>query len=414
MKRRLAAAATAASALGAACLSIPPFQPTALMSYTEDGSGALVTTTTTNSSSTSINFTLHFAGGGLRFPDALKIDDVEVMGHATSPCWGQSGTGFALVPMPRISGDGGLSATTDQFRAVLSGPAVVQVEIDWTAQFGCSPPPKQVPTGTSTFTVFPNGRIVRHDQLYDPNPTNERLSASDCMCLDPPVVPGAFILSSYWAFERTRFPKQYGLGRSGDPATPDGLDFSLFPIIPNYDTMCLDSSDSAYQVASVWAVPAGVGPVAFSYDALISHDLQKPGNGVLDFPWDIHGALFIEHGGCTTALQRAIEYTNPPMVTIDTTMPVPFSPLNGIYGGDPDAHGDRGFLLPDGHGTLTAEKLPFAVWLRFPSPVDGVRAIAPDETGSWYTPQRIDDDRNWIVWFQDPLAAGKMIQLEPL
>jgi len=414
MKRRIAAALALGAGLVAACLSIPAFHGPVLLIYSETGSGAAIT---------GDGFSLHFAGGsGFRFPDALRIDGVDVMGHASSPCWGQRGTGFAVMPMPPVSGDpepGGPSAMTSQLHAALSGPAVVQVRLDWTTRFDfmtqpmCSPNPNHVPGGSSTFTVFPDGRIVRHDQLTDTNPNMERVLAEQCTCPDPALVPEQFHLSSYWAFARDLFPTQVGLATPEDPTAQDDLGAIPTKIVSNYNSICLDSTSGTYQIASAWDVPPGAGPETFGYDMLISHDLQKAPTSALDFSWDVHGALFITRADCTAAFKRAIDYTQQRSQLSINGAPHTPSMLDGMFGGDP-GDGSQGIDVPDGPTVLSLPPLApdggpptpfvggFAVWLRFPRALEVPVATRAGATGTWYVPQRVDD-RNWILWFRDPL-----------
>ncbi len=440
--RLLGAAVTAASAFGAACLSTPSYPGPggpALVGYSDDGRGGATVTTP--------SFTLHFAGGsGFHFPDQLLIDNVDVMGHAASPCWGQSGTGIAVVPMPRISGDpvnGALSAMTSQLQAKLSGPAVVQVELDWTTRWTfptkptCSTNLNHIPGGSSTFTVFPDGQIVRHDQLTDRNPGMENVMADSCTCPDPPMIGGQlitneFILSAYWTFDSAQFPQQVGVGKNG-PTLPDDLGLSPDKIVSNYSTICLDSMDGKHQIASAWVVPPMTGnlsplPSAYGYQALVSLDIQKQGAGFLEFPWDVHGALFFEQSSCISALNRAIAYTAPQKLAITSgsaTASLERSPLDGMYGGDP-GDGNPGFDVSDGPTTLSLAPpppdgpppppftSPFTVRLRFPQgAVAGVPiATRKGATDGWFVPQRVDD-RDWIIWFRDPLQTGETITIQP-
>lgn len=416
MKRGIAVAGAMTAGLIAACLSIPTYQGPVLLSYSESGSGASIA---------SADFSLHFAGGsGFHFPDALLVDNVDVMGHASSPCWGQSGTGFAVMPMPPVSGDpetGGPAAMTSQLTAVLRGPAVVQVRLDWTTRFDftsspmCSPNPNHMPGGSSTFTVFPEGRIVRHDQLTDTNPNMERVTASQCTCPDPALVPELFHLSSYWAFARDMFPMQVGLRTPNDPTLFDDLGAIPTAIISNYNTICINNTASTSQIASTWVVPPGAGPVTFGYNALISHDVQKSPTQTLDFSWDVHGALFITHTDCTAAFSRAIEYTQQQAKLVINGTTYTTSGLDGMFGGDP-GDGSHGIDVPDGRTTLSLPLITpdgppapftssFAVWLRFPRDIDVPVATRAGAVGVWYVPQRVDA-RNWIVWFRDPLLQS--------
>ncbi|HMG57057.1 MAG TPA: hypothetical protein VK601_26340, partial [Kofleriaceae bacterium] len=132
---------------------------------------------------------------------------------------------------------------------------------------------------------------------------------------------------------------------------------------------------------------------------------------MLDFHWDIHGALFVDKAGCPAAFRRALDYAQPPPLTIDAVATAP-SPLDGIYGGDA-GDGRTGIDVAGGRATITgATKLPFAMWLRFPQATALPHATRAGATRDWYVPQRIDD-KVWIVWFRDPLMEGETIVIEP-
>ncbi|HEX8108853.1 MAG TPA: hypothetical protein VF516_14070 [Kofleriaceae bacterium] len=441
MRLRLEAAVAAASAFGAACLTIQPYQGPggpALVDYSVDGRGGATVTTP--------SLALHFAGGsGFHFPDQLLIDNVDVMGHAASPCWSQSGTGISVVPMPRVSGDqvdAALPTMTSQLQAKLSGPAVVQVEVDWTTRWTfpagemCSTNLNHIPGGSSTFTVFPDGQIVRNDHLTDVNPGMEQIMPGQCVCPDTPMIGGElinnqFILNAFWTFDRTRFPEQIGLGNN---PTPDPLGIAPDKIVTNYSTICLNSMGGKYQIASAWVLPPktpDVSPLAaaYGYDTLLSLGVEKPGTPNLQFPWDVHGALILEQSSCTAAFNRAIAYTTPQKLAITSgsaTADLVRSQLDGMYGGDPGNGNAPGFDVSDGPTTLSLaaprpdEPPPppltgsFTVWLRFPrGSVPGVPIpTRKGATDGWFVPQRVDD-QNWIVWFRDPLQAGETITIQP-
>jgi hypothetical protein len=402
MRRRIAAVVPAAAALAAACLSIPPYQPRSLVSYTEDATGATVA---------GAGFALHFAdGSGFHFPDSLTIDGTELMGRdANSVCFNESGTGFLIFPTPRISAESIAPRVMNQLDPVLRGPAVVQVKLDWATRFTCSN--DRAPHGTSIFTVFPDGQIVRHDVLADPNQDQDQISANDCKCADPGDQQ-AFTVTSYWTFARAAFPALYVIndGAQLRLSIPSSTDSD----ISNFNTVCLDGG--TYQVASTWAVPDGVDPrpttAIHGADMLIGYGLQKAiGVTDLDVTWDIHAALFLERAGCTTAFKRAAAYHQPSVLRIngnDTTA----SPLDGMYGGD-GGDGRPGVDLPTDRATLTGVmNRSFAVWLRFSHAIEAPHATLPGATGAWVVPQRVDD-RNWILWFRDPLADGQTIVIEP-
>lgn len=429
MRPGVAAAVTAASALGTACFDIQPYKGPPLVSlHPEDTGGAIV-------APQQDNITLHFASTGFHLPDLLQIDNTDVMGHATSPCWGESGTGFAVMPMPRVSGDpleGGVPAMNSDLQATMSGPVVVQMKTTWSTRWSfaagsttCSTDMAHVSSGSSTFTVFPDGHIVRHDVLTEANPKLEQLTTDHCTCADMPKAPNAFILSSYWAFNRAMFPTQFGGGDSGGGGDngPEQLNLgSSYDVSSPETAVCFDGASGQVQIATVWRLPPGSGgakpnAAAVGFDKVVSHDLQKPILTKLDFPWDVHGALYIERSNCTAALKRTLDYTAPQQLTISssrgTVSSLP-SELDGIYGGDPGESGSPGIDVSDGTTTLNGGPLSgsFVVWLRFPRSVIVPTATRAGATLGWYRPQRIND-REWLVWIQDALQAGETITIRP-
>ncbi|HEX3476958.1 MAG TPA: hypothetical protein VHT91_18165 [Kofleriaceae bacterium] len=424
MRPGLAAAVTMASALGAACLDIPPYRGPTKVGYSPDKTGAITVATP--------DVTLHFAGGsGFHLPDQLKLRGVDVLGHATSPCWAESGTGFAVTPMPRVSGDpldGGVMAVDSEIHATMTGPVVVQIALSWSTRWSfaststCSTNAAHKAHGSSTFTVFPDGHIVRHDVLTEDNPDMEQIMTDHCTCAAMPSAPDAFILSSYWAFDRQQLPTQVGLGDSG-PNSPDPLMLGTdYNVSAPYSTICLDGPGDSFQVASAWVVPprAGHGPgtnaAAIGLGAVVSHDVQKLSTPMLDFPWDAHGALFFDRSNCTAVLKRTLDYTAPQPLMISTasgTITSLPSQLDGIYGGDPGAGGNAGIDVSSGTTTLSGgPSAAFVVWLRFPGSVTVPTAIRAGAPIGWYVPQQIND-REWLIWVQDGLQPGETITVRP-
>jgi hypothetical protein len=428
MRLGCAAAVAAASALGAACVDIPDYAGPKKVHYSQDDAGAITVATP--------DVTLHFPGGsGFHLPDQLLLRNVDVMGHANPPCWGESGTGFAVLPMPRVSADpvnGGVTAMDSEIHATMTGPVVVQIELSWSTRWSfaagsmCSTNAKHRTGGSSTFTMFPDGHIVRHDVLTEDNPDTEQVMTDHCTCGDNPPAPGDFILSSYWTFDRQKLPTLVGLGDNG-PTVPDPLMLKdNYDPSPPYSTVCFDGPGDQYQVASAWVVPPPPdhGPMpnatAIGFSALVSHDLQKGENSMLDFPWDVSGALFFDRSNCTAALKRTLDYkaykdTTPRPLLISTpsgTISRLPSPLDGIYGGDPGHGGAAGI---DVSGTTMLSGGPgeaFVVWLRFPGPVIVPTAIRHGAALGWYVPQKVND-REWLIWVQDALVPGETITVQP-
>jgi hypothetical protein len=399
----------AALVFATGCLSVPPFQPEAAVTYTEAGTGG---------TAAGSGFALHFAdGAGFHFPDALMIDGTDVMGHdPAQSCFEEDEAGFRFSPTSRISANGDAPRVKNQLVPVLPGPAVVQAKLDWATVIKCDG--ERAPGGTSTFTVFPDGRIVRHDAVVDA--TTAPISATQCTCQSNDSDNG-FTIATYWTLARAPFPDLY-TPQTTSPSEvpqreppPDAMNE-----INNHPMACLDGG--AYQVAVAWRVPADSSEttVVRGSAALIGllRELVFQTSIFGPFPWENSSALFIERNGCGAALGRARAYVEPADLTVNEAtrvMPamISLADRDGIYGGD-SGDGLPGFVLETDRAELTGSvDSSFAVWLRFPRPVSLVRASREGATGPWYLPQRVDDD-SWIVWFRDPLSPGQTIAIEAL
>jgi hypothetical protein len=377
--------------LATGCFSIPPFEPPNAVQYTEDGAGALVAGDT---------FSLHFADGpGFHFPDSLKIGGAEMIGNEPGrECFEESQIGLRIAPTRRITADNDAMHVTNQLASVLQGPAVVQVKLDWAIAFTCSGDRR--PSGTSTFTVFPDGRIVRYDQLGDassPDVDGAGLCACDAAGVD-------FTVATFWTLARGAFRDLYRPDIPGKQPVPQGSEE-----VPNVDKTCVD--DGTNRVAFAWpqllntSIRGTPQLISFGRSFLVSESVLPGGARSV---YENSTALLLGNKDCTVGFDRAEEHDNPSPLAINGN-PATYSFRDGIYGGP----GETDFVLQDVHATLVGPvKSSFAVRLQFPRKVGDLHARLDNAQGRWYLPQRIDD-RTWIVWFRDPLAAGT-ITVEPL
>lgn len=405
MTRPAAAAAAAAIAAGAlaGCLSLPPYDPPAstLSYHDDDGGGASIS---------GEHFAMHFSGGpGFHFPSFLGIDGADTLGHdTTAPCYGEDNVGLVLFPTPRIAANTTAPVTTGAHAPTLRGPAVVQVRVDWSSQFTCS---NNHPGGSSLYTAFPDGRIVRHDALDDLNMSN--ISSLACAC-DAGHNQG-FQVVSYWTFNPAKFATITVPG-STNGAMPLPRDPAMSYQSPNFYVGCLDGGD--YQLGVGWNMSGGISgtPKISATPTQVVFSRERTGGFVstLDpLRWETNDALFIEHAGCKKALDRATEHAVPSMLTI-AGHPTAVSLIDGIYGGDAGDGGRPGVTVPLGRVEITGPvNSSFAVWLEFSAAVDGVRPQLAGRTGAWYVLQRIGAT-GWIAWFRDPLTAGETIAIETI
>jgi hypothetical protein len=381
--------ATVAACLVAGCLATPAYEPAVAVSYREAGTGGAVT---------GPGFALQFAGGdGFHLPDALLIDGTNVLGRELGAgCDAEGGLGFLISPTPRISAQGGATPITNRLTPGLRGPAVVQVTLAWATRMACNS--ARAPGGTATFTVFPDGRIVRHDTLVDASASP--ISAATCACAGAASLQ--FTVSTFWTLARDQFRALYAPDRSPLPTTAD-------PVIANYATSCIDAG--SYQLAFAWPDPNGT--TIRGGDTLIGfgRDLVFGTSRLDDFSWDNTSTLVIGRSGCAAANALAQEHAAPSPLMIAGTPRRP-ARHDGIYGGDP-GDGQPGIAVTTERVEVTgAVNSSFAVWLRFPRSVGGVRATREGATGPWYLPQQVDD-RSWIIWFRDSMSAAQQIVIEP-
>lgn len=398
----------AAAVLATGCFSIPEFTPEGAVTFTatETGGGGGTVAGT--------GFALKFGDGpGLHFPDALLIDGADVMGHdMAQTCFESNEAGLRIVPTARIGATGGAPAMKNDLVPVLRGPAVVQMKLDWATQFQPTCGTNRAPGGISTFTVFPDGRIVRFDTLADAVSTE--IVPSGCECATPTRSEDMlFTLSTHWTLARRSF-----MDLSFDNNTRE-LPAVDQEVAANHATSCVEGGPAGakYQVAFAWPL-AMVRPGDPLQTAVrgraelieFRRDLGAIGRSRLeDFKETNSSAIFIERKGCVEALKRAEEHADPPTLTINGAAATP-SPRDGIYGGDAGDQNPPGIAAPKVEVTGMV-KSSFAVWVRFPGTVDGIRATLEGAQGAWYMPQR-NEDGSWIVWFRDPLM-GKTITIEP-
>jgi hypothetical protein len=387
----------AAALLAAGCFSVPPFQPENAVTYTETGAGGALVA--------GKGFELGFAGGdGFHFPDALRIDGADIMGRdPQTACFKESEIGVAIAPIARVSATGGAMPVASRLVPALRGPAVVQAKIEWENRFTCGLTTRNG-GGTSTFTVFPDGRIVRHDAFDVPAGTP--VAPVPCAC-EPPErsEDRLFNISTFWTVARERFTGFYLPGDDeAKPLPPPG------DRIGNEPRSCLDAG--AYQVAFAWPVVEnitirGAGPLV-SFGRYLDIGLTE-----LDaYRKENSSTLLIGRTGCEAALTRADELRTGTAVMIDgaARMPSPRDGIHGSNGGD----GQPGIPLAGNQVDIVGPApRGFAVWLRFPGSVDAVRARRGTAKVPGYLPQQVDD-RSWIVYFPEPLADGETITIESI
>jgi hypothetical protein len=393
--------------LAAGCFSEPPYEPETGVVFAPSSAGSAAGGGTVTGRSPGSPFALHFADGpGFHFPDSLKIASTEVLGHEDNPgCFREDQLGVLIAPVARVSASSGTSVTRNVLTPVLPGPAVTQVKLEWEAAFTCDP--RRTPKGASTFTVFPDGKIVRIDTVEDPSTST--ITPSQCACADAMGSDALFHSFTYWTLARGALESFFVPDYSSDAQT---LPLSGEVVFGNQTLAC--AQGPAAQVAFLWndflnaQIRGGGTIVGFS------HELGEVGPSELGaFSFKDRSTAFLETKGCTAAIDRAQRHRTPSKLDIDGDL-VPPSELDGIYGGDA-GNGQPPGIPAKGDRVVVSGPLQggFAVWVRFSRSVEGIRTTPSFSRpeGEWYLPQRVDDT-SWILWFKDTLTGDQKITIE--
>lgn len=364
------------AAAAGACVQVPPFrgesQPTPLLTV-DKVTGQVASTT-----SAPILYVVKFAASGVRTPESILVAGKEILRGGTCPFEG--GVGITVYPALTASAPalGGVDAT-GSLTVDWAGPVIGRVTVAWrSATYTCNARSQQA-GGTSTFTMFPNGRIVRHD-VATPSTTAITNDSNDCGCYNDNL----YNFSSFWNFQR-----------ASQTVLPDGSAW----IDGTSELACAVYPDHTIGIGFSDAGHARVFPdnsTAFVYDW--AHEATT---------------LAPDERETTTAivLSTASQASQCGEVTADLADP-PIS-IGGIGGITSDASGVYpGPAGLTGSYEITAPvALPrgFAVSLALGA-IPGV-ARTPAVAGDWYAAQ-IEGDRV-LLWFRDGLAATDKITITP-
>jgi hypothetical protein len=129
---------------------------------------------------------------GRTLPSSLAFAEREML--VTTPgCARESRVGFGLFPI-FIADSGRLDG---ELTTQLSGPAVAQVTLTFEHPYACA---SNTLRGTSTFTFFPLGRIVRSDTIdFNQNALPPNHPVPDCNCAGG----NQYFLTTFWNFAST-------------------------------------------------------------------------------------------------------------------------------------------------------------------------------------------------------------------
>lgn len=138
----------------AGCADVPEELPTSVRDVAK-------VEVTAGNTVTAAGIALAFADTGVRLPLSLTYTSTEIL--AQNGCPEPSLAGVVVAPFQSAYGGNVVPGATSTLDLLLTGPVVARADVRYDLPYDCAG--KQALQGSSTFTVFPNGRIVRTDAV---------------------------------------------------------------------------------------------------------------------------------------------------------------------------------------------------------------------------------------------------------
>jgi hypothetical protein len=337
------------------------------------------------------NYEVDFSSSGLHLPEHLIMSQgqVDVLG-TDLPCL-ESRVGFSV--MPAVSADAGMRGKDSRstITTLLTGPAVAKVRVTFEVDYDC--PTTETLTGSTEFTLFPGGRIVREDVMVAPS-SHKLGVVGRCGCQQE-TDPSKFqnlAFTSFWAFE----PSQASQVQADGSRVTSGV-YAACTMYPGR------------AIGVAWAMQPGTG-TRFSPDHAASH--------ILDWVFD-QPTLDATPRSMTSAIQLSNGApTGPadcgPLLAALADVPLQLGGTrlaatdhDGIYR-DPAVHA-AAFTITPGDAAVPPGFV-VSIDLGGASHARLTRSPASAQIG---VVQRESGDR-FLIAFIDGLAPGESIAVEPV
>jgi len=268
------------------------------------------------------------------------------------------------------------------------GPARAVVNVNWEMQMW--PDSGGNPSGmcSSQFTLYPDGRIVRHDLVV------------------PRTGASAVLMSTYTTFDGTRFDRAYrDRGGAVDEINPDNHTAANGSW--QQGTLCLSNTGAERMVAVGWRRTDPMAKVAMmleTYPDVASHSVTLAVSWVDDYLADLFmysaDTMFVVRATdalCAT-IKPVIDGFEMPPDLVGTT----YEPSRGAYVVEND--------VTQGELTLVATAaIPAGIGLEVSSEVDITRNGLPLEEHDVYLQQT--NGSVTVVWLRDGLDPGDQLLL---
>lgn len=345
-------------------------------------------------------------------PNRLEVGGQNLVA-APEGCGFEDAVGVAVFPIFTIGSQSLSGQPTHLLDVEVTGPAFTQLRTHWTIAIpsACSPQPTQA-AGNTSWSFFPDGKVVRNDTVTPGDMAAVTPGPSGCNCSGASGVASALV-TSYATFESTLLS---AVTRSGE-SEQQGL-----PPAGVIDSM-----------AGACARGTSMGKVAMFWDRLDNQDPPTPptrlrrvtnastSHEIVAFVYDMHATspgvaleqdasfgirthLMLNAGArpCTDLLANL-----EGMATVQPVMIGPAGSLASVFynafGVFDDANVHSGAIRIE--GTAPAG---FAVRLRFP----GFTAVATDRPADRVVWQR-GTDGTFTLFFLDGISTQSPISVTP-
>jgi hypothetical protein len=152
------------------------------------------------------NFRFRLAADGVHLPESLTFDTADAtheLFQTSASCGDPQLVGTRLFPFDNARA-GAKPMDFDEAANVVQenvvGRAMVQLIVDYALPYRCGG--TQQYSGSSTFTVYPSGRIVRNDVV---RPTAQMFDGNGCSACAGAITPTFLpFLESYWLFNKDK------------------------------------------------------------------------------------------------------------------------------------------------------------------------------------------------------------------
>jgi hypothetical protein len=363
----------------------PQFDGPGLVASTDSINGTRVDSYNDNTN----GFSFLFSTTGAMLPSALYANGENYLGTSTA-CADDSGIGFTIAPALTVAG--GSPASTSTVTVIDPGPGVAKVRVEFNSAYSC--PAATAISGTSDFTFFPSGRIVREDSV---TPTTQVLAPSaTCGCAS---AQQNFTFSSAWTFD--------GVG-----ATQVQDDNS--PVAPDVFLACT-MYGTTYPGLGVSFANISGAHTRFHTGATATH--------AIDFAADAT-SLTTDTKQMTSAIQIGTMQKGTSVVTetchellvplVDVPLQIgtetyPYTDHDGIYR---DVNGGAHTEAFDIVATTAPVPPGFAVSLDLGGADPATTVRTPDLGVAVGIPQH-EADTHYLIFFPDGLGVGETITITP-